>query len=714
MRDTPSPSPSHFVTQGGLSVNRTVERCTQQDAFEALAGQIDSRRGLILSSGVDVPGRYTRFDLGFSDPPLFFEIVGRKFRIGPLNARGRVLAVFFQHVLEAMPGIKLDGSGLAGTVDDRPEPESEEHRTRHSGVFQLLRALIESLHAPDESVLGLYGAFGYDLVQQLDAVKLRLDRSADQRDLLLYLPDRIYLRDIGSGMVAHHSYEFAWQQHSTAGLDRDTPEATYNAVPRSARNDHAPGEYQATVEKARSAFFRGDLFEAVPTQLLCEPYAGRPSEAFLKLRNRNPAPFGALLNLGDGEFLVSASPEMFVRSDGRMIESCPISGTISRGRDALEDAENIRKLLNSSKDEYELNMCTDVDRNDKARVCEPGSVRVVGRRQIELYSRLIHTVDHVEGRLRPDMDALDGFLSHAWAVTVTGAPKLWAIQFLEDTEKSPRRWYGGAIGGLMCDGSLNTGLTIRTIRLHDGVAEIRVGATLLYDSVPAEEEAECALKASALLAVLRNDPGDLIAPASIPLPKLKRRILVVDCEDSFVHMLADYFRQIGAEVTVVRRSQADQALDCIVPDLVVLSPGPGRPADFALLDLIQKLAAQRVPTFGVCLGMQALAEFAGGRLGTLDTPVHGRPSSVHFSDEGLFASIGHAQVGRYHSLYVRPETCPGNVRLTAFSDDGVPMALEFTDLPFAAVQFHPESIISEGSAVGLQIAAAALTMSRPM
>ena len=115
-------------------------------------------------------------------------------------------------------------------------------------------------------------------------------------------------------------------------------------------------------------------------------------------------------------------------------------------------------------------MCTDVDRNDKSRICEPGSVRVIGRRQIEMYSRLIHTVDHVEGRLRPEFDALDAFLAHTWAVTVTGAPKAWAMQFIEDHEKSSRAWYGGAIGLLGFNGNMNTGLTLRTIRLKDGVA----------------------------------------------------------------------------------------------------------------------------------------------------------------------------------------------------------------------------------------------------
>lgn len=199
---------------------------------------------------------------------------------------------------------------------------------------------------------------------------------------------------------------------------------------------------------------------------------------------------------------------MFVRSDGKRIETCPISGTIARGVDAISDAKQIQELLNSQKDEFELNMCTDVDRNDKARVCEPGTIKVLARRQIETYSKLFHTVDHVEGMLRPGFDALDGFLTHAWAVTVTGAPKLWAMQFVEDNERSSRRWYAGALGFLGFDGSINTGLTIRTIRMKDGLAEVRVGATLLFDSDPVAEEKECQTKAAALFQALRGDPGE--------------------------------------------------------------------------------------------------------------------------------------------------------------------------------------------------------------
>src|SRR5262249_21146005 len=160
----------------------------------------------------------------------------------------------------------------------------------------------------------------------------------------------------------------------------------------------------------------------------------------------------------------------------------------------MRDAENIRALLASKKEESELTMCTDVDRNDKSRVCIPGSVRVIGRRLIEPFAGVYHTVDHVEGVLADGFDALDAFLTHMWSVTIIGAPKKWAAQSIEDLEKEPRGWYTGAIGMLTFDGDLNSGITIRTIQLRDGVARYGAGATLLYDSIPENEDRECHMK----------------------------------------------------------------------------------------------------------------------------------------------------------------------------------------------------------------------------
>ena len=311
--------------------------------------------------------------------------------------------------------------------------------------------------------------------------------------------------------------------------------------------------------EARERFACGDLFEVVPSHVFHGRCAS-PAAFYELLRQRNPAPYEFLFNLGEGEYLVGASPEMYVRVTGDRVETCPIAGTIARGEDTLEDAANIATLLGSAKEESELTMCTDVDRNDKARVCVPGQrCRVIGRRQIEMYSRLIHTVDHIEGRLRPGFDALDAFLTHMWAVTVTGAPKAWAMQFIEDHEETPRRWYGGAVGKIGFDGSMNTGLTLRTAHITGGIAAVRAGATLLYDSVPEAEEkrptsrpAPCwrpwprpSRLAAGLAGTSPGAGGSVLAAAPARAAGLEPRVLLVDHQDSFVHTLGDYFRQHG-------------------------------------------------------------------------------------------------------------------------------------------------------------------------
>jgi anthranilate synthase len=770
-QDGGSPVLTEFMTAGGVRVSRTAAAFDPARLAE-ITRQVDERRGGVLSSGMEYPGRYSRWHVAYVDPCV--EIVARGRRIGAraLNQRGQVLLPVIAAGLrraaagtEPETGAESGAAAAAGVevlIPDAGGTFAEEERSRRPTVFSALREIVAAFAGPDPH-LGLYGAFGYDLAFQFEPVKLRHPRDDGQRDLVLHLPDRLYVIDRKRETAICYSYDFTTggspdSAPPEGGLpegglpDGGLPEGSHDAsctagMPRlttpSGRAgsrgdwpvskagliaDPEPGSYARVVEQARERFARGDLFEVVPSQAFHAP-CGSPAAFYERLRQRNPAPYEFFLNLGEGEYLVGASPEMYVRVTGDRVETCPIAGTIARGAGPLEDAENIRTLLDSAKEESELTMCTDVDRNDKSRICEPGSIAVIGRRQIEMYSRVIHTVDHVEGRLRPGFDALDAFLTHMWAVTVTGAPKTWAMQFIENHEDERRRWYGGAVGMIGFDGGMSTGLTLRTAHIRDGVAAVRVGATLLFDSDPAAEERETQLKAQALLETLAEQDatgagsaaktaakrGHLPGLAAMPdsLPGTGMRVLLVDHQDSFVHTLAGYFREQGAVVTTLRAGFEAAMLDAAAPDLVVLSPGPGRPSDFGCAGLLKELDARGLSVFGVCLGLQAMVEHAGGRLSVLAVPVHGKPSVVRVLGGSLLAGLpAEFSAGRYHSLHATADEVGCNFAVTAVTSDGVVMAIEDEAAGRWGVQFHPESILTASGGAGHQVIANVLRLSR--
>ena len=712
------------VTRGGVRVTRT-EKPFRADDIDQVCARVDDRRGGVLSSGMEYPGRYSRWHLAYVNPCAEIVARGRVVTARALNRRGTVLLPVLGAALAraCQPTAAAGPDEVSVTIPEPAGLVAEEDRSRRPTVFSAVREIIAAF-AGDEEHLGLYGAFGYDLAFQFEPVTQRIGRAAGLRDMVLHLPDELFVVDRKRETAMRYSYEFTVDGVSTAGLPRDTP-ASGGTGPATGSVGHErrpePGTYARIVDQAKERFVRGDLFEVVPSQAFRAPCVS--AAAFYQLlRKRNPAPYEFFFNMGEGECLVGASPEMYVRVTGNRVETCPISGTIRRGTDPLEDAENIRSLLNSAKEESELTMCTDVDRNDKSRVCVPGSVRVIGRRQIEMYSRLIHTVDHIEGRLRPGLDALDAFLTHMWAVTVTGAPKTWAMQFIEDHEKAPRRWYGGAVGMIGFDGGMNTGLTLRTAHIEDGVATVRAGATLLFDSEPAAEEQETELKARALLETLaetaaasaaERSPGPAAARPDTP-PGADLRVLLVDHQDSFVHTLAGYFAEQGAQVTTLRAGFPAAALDGYRPDLVVLSPGPGRPSDFDCDALLTELDARGLPAFGVCLGLQAMVEHAGGELALLPEPAHGKPGTVlRLSDDGagLLAGLPADFVAaRYHSLHAVPGQVKGGFTVTAVTGDGAVMAIEDAAAGRWGVQFHPESILTAAGGTGRQVIANVLRL----
>lgn len=697
-------------TAGGVRIEYEQQSIEYQNAINPLLDKLDSHRGALYASSFEYPGRYTCWDIGFYNPPLVITCKGPLIYLQALNQRGEILLAIILPLCKSSDDIEILNSTVTACelqVRMSQHVFSEEERSRQPSVFSVLRLLLSFFKTEGEQYLGLYGAFGYDLIFQFEAVQISKTRSTLQRDMVLYFPDEIFIVNHRKEEAFVRRYNFEYQGQSTHKLPRDgvcelyTPEK----MP-STECDHVPGEYAQLVETAKKRFACGDLFEVVPSQTFYMACPEKPSGIFKRMRIKNPSPYGFFINLGEAEYLVGASPEMYVRVQGKRVETCPISGTIKRGVDAIEDAHNIFSLLASEKEASELTMCTDVDRNDKSRICEAGSVQVIGRRQIEMYSRLIHTVDHVEGQLREGFDAVDAFLTHMWVVTVTGAPKLWAMNFIEKHEKSPRKWYAGAIGWFNFNGNLNTGLVLRTMRIERGVAEIRVGATLLYDSDPHAEEQETHLKASAFLDLLRETEKK-------SSEKIKEgesvgfglRVLLIDHQDSFVHTLANYFRQTGADVITVRNEHALEFIEKQSYNLVLLSPGPGKPTDFNLSKTIKAVVDKGIPLFGVCLGLQGIVEYFGGVLDVLKYPKHGKSSTIQvLSDIGLFEGFEKSFIaGRYHSLYARKETLSDDLEVTAISEDGVVMAVVHRSLPIYAVQFHPETILSLPNQAGFRI-----------
>ena len=709
-----------YTTPHGIEVTCAVSQINFRRGLWRLLRDLDERRGVYLSSGYEYPGRYSRWDIASARPPLEIVSYDRRVEFRPLNERGQAIAELLRPVLEGHPHWDEFGPEagiLAGRLKPMPKLFAEEQRSRQPSVFSILRAITEEFRGAEDSHLALIGAFGYDLLFQFDPIDLTLPR-AGHKDLHLFLCDDISFMDRANERIDRYQYEFERAGLTTRGLERETAAIAPPAkrAPGPIVSDHRPEEYMAGVETVRQGMRRGDYYEVVLRQTFSTPYSGRPSELFERVQDANPSPYEFLLQLGE-EQLVGASPEMFVRVEGRRVETCPIAGTAQRTNDPLRDAENICELLGSTKEESELTMCTDVDRNDKSRVCVPGSVKVLGRRLIERYAGLFHTVDHVEGIIREDFDSLDAFVSHMWAVTLIGAPKKAAAQAIEKLEKTARGWYGGAVGMLSLNGDINTGILIRTTYLRDGMASYPAGATLLYDSVPAMEERETRLKATGFFRVL-GEPDPVAPPVDVPHDPVGAgvKLLLVDNDDCFIQTISNYARQTGAEVVTYRSGLAEEAIQEIAPDLILISPGPGRPADFGVPALVLTAARLGIPVFGVCLGLQGIVEAFGGELGVLDYPMHGKRSMVRHRGQGIFAGLPEEfQVGRYHSLYARRDKFPACLEATAESTEGgIIMGVRHRELPIEAVQFHPESILTltPGANYGLRIIENAVKMGK--
>jgi anthranilate synthase component 1 len=281
-------------------------------------------------------------------------------------------------------------------------------------------------------------------------------------------------------------------------------------TPAAAESEFTQAGFIDAVERAKRYIVDGDIMQVVLSQRMSKPFTASPLALYRALRALNPSPYMFLLDFG-GYQVVGASPEILVRLEGDAVTVRPIAGTRPRGANREEDARLAADLLADPKERAEHVMLMDLGRNDVGRVAQVGSVKVTENMTIEYYSHVMHIVSNVEGRLRAGLDAMDVFRATFPAGTVSGAPKVRAMEIIDELEPTKRGVYAGAVGYLSFTGDMDVAIAIRTAVVKDGRLYVQAGAGIVADSVPASEWVETQNKARALLRAAQTAQAGLDA-----------------------------------------------------------------------------------------------------------------------------------------------------------------------------------------------------------
>lgn len=401
-----------------------------------------------------------------------------------------------------------DRTFLAHVLNERGGEYLKVFKKEEKNIVDPIKRFLKEFKSERKVFAGLYGAFSYDFVRQFENIPTIIKDPEQVPDYNLNFYDTFIFFDHLKQKAEILVYRKNEKEAQKAFGDilknlKNRKERVENFSVKNAEFELKKEEYKNLVRRAQGLAKAGELFEIVFSNTLRANFSGDPYALYLKYREINPSPYMFYFDFGD-EQLVGASPEMMVRCENGMVNTRPISGTMPRGRDPIEDHENMLKLLNSPKERAELDMLIDLGRNDLARVCEPG-IRISDYRFVEKYSKVMHTVAHLSGKLRKDLSAFDALAACLNAGTLTGAPKVAAMTEIEKYEKSRRGYYGGAIGYLSLNGDMDTGIIIRTAHIKGKKLSFRVGATLLYDSDPDKEYEETMNKAGAFLTTFADE-----------------------------------------------------------------------------------------------------------------------------------------------------------------------------------------------------------------
>ena len=457
------------------------------------------------------------------------------------------------------------------------------------------------------------------------------------------------------------------------------------------------------MEKCREYIYEGDAFQVVISQRMSLPFEAAPLDLYRALRTLNPSPYMYYLDLGDFH-IAGASPEILVRLEEGEVTVRPIAGTRRRGENDAQDKALAAELLSDPKELAEHLMLIDLGRNDVGRIARIGTVKVTDKMTIEKYSHVMHIASNVSGRLADQLDAIDVLKATFPAGTLSGAPKVRAMEIIEDLEPDKRGIYSGAVGYIGWNGNMDTAIAIRTALIKAQTVHLQVGAGIVADSNPASEWEEtmnkgrAVLRAVALARAGLHQPLDREPAAGELEAEGKLTVLaIIDNYDSFTYNLVQYFGELDQAVTVIRNDQKSAAdIEQLAPAYLVISPGPCTPNEAGVsVEAVQRLAG-RVPVMGVCLGHQCIGQAFGGRVVHAQRLMHGKTSMIHHNAEGVFRGLPSPfQATRYHSLALEASSLPDCFEVTAWTEDDEIMAIRHLDLAAEGVQFHPESLLTQ-------------------
>jgi anthranilate synthase component 1 len=387
--------------------------------------------------------------------------------------------------------------------------------------LEALRALIEEskLEVPyglPPMAAGIFGYLGYDMVRQMEKLSAPNPDPIGTPDAVLVRPTIVVVFDAvkdtmtvitpvrpQSGVTAKAAYAQAVERLSAVvdaldlPLNKETAAYSDEPIGANAVSNTTPSEYEAMVAKAKEYILAGDIFQVVLSQRFESNFSLPPFALYRALRRVNPAPFLYFLNFGEYA-IAGSSPEILVRARDSKVTIRPIAGTRPRGGTPHEDKDFETELLADPKERAEHLMLLDLGRNDVGRVSKIGTVKVTDQFFIERYSHVMHIVSNVEGELHEKHDALDAFVAGFPAGTVSGAPKVRAMQIIDELEKEKRGVYAGSVGYFAADGSMDTCIVLRTALIKDGKMYVQAGAGIVADSNPKSEQLECENKAKAL------------------------------------------------------------------------------------------------------------------------------------------------------------------------------------------------------------------------